>query len=554
MVRPRCGSTTWKTNPLPGDSHSFTDVTDAAQDDAISWMANNEITTGTSPTTFAPDDTLTRAQAATFLHRLEGEPDAPAHNFVDVVAAWQQGGVSWMAHTGITTGTSPTTFAPDDTLTRAHLVTFLYRYQNEPEVTINTTSPNCDAEPDPTPQGAFTAITAGSGHSCGLRSNGTAQCWGYNSNGQTDAPTGTFTAITTGSGPFVWAQNRRHRPMLGLQQQRCKQMRLHRYVHRDRSRLGSIRVGSEPTAPPNAGAPTSSVSVQPMRPQARSPPSQPAGAIRVGSEATAPPNAGASTATVKQMRPQVRSPPHSRLGPFVWAQNRRHRPMLELQPLRFRYNRCAHRHVHRHHSRLATIRVGSEPTAPPNAGATTATVKQMRPQAHSPPSQPARAIRVGSEPTAPPNAGATTAPVKRMRPQARSPPSQPARAIRVGSEPTAPPNAGVPTAPVERMRPQARSPPSQPARRHSCGLRTDGTAQCWGDNGSGQTDAPPGAFTAITAGEGHSCGLRSDGTAQCWGDNGVRSNRCAPRRVHRHHNRQGAFVWAQKRRHRPMLG
>ena len=53
-------------------------------------------------------------------------------------------GVSWMAATGITTGTSPTTFAPNDTLTRAHLVTFLYRYQGEPEVTVNTSTPNCD--------------------------------------------------------------------------------------------------------------------------------------------------------------------------------------------------------------------------------------------------------------------------------------------------------------------------------------------------------------------------------------------------------------------------
>ena len=130
--------------PDTGDRHSFSDVTNSPQDDAISWMANTGITTGTSPTTFAPDETLTRAQAATFLHRLAGEPAAPAHSFGDVVAGWQQDGVSWMANTGITTGTSPTTFAPEDTLTRAHLVTFLYRYNGEPEVTINTTTPNCD--------------------------------------------------------------------------------------------------------------------------------------------------------------------------------------------------------------------------------------------------------------------------------------------------------------------------------------------------------------------------------------------------------------------------
>ena len=90
-----------------------------------------------------------------------------------------------MAHTGITTGTSATTFAPEDTLTRAHLVTFLYRYQEEPDVTLNTTTPDCDPSADvadPTPQGGFTAITAGGGHSCGLRTDGTARCWNWTTN------------------------------------------------------------------------------------------------------------------------------------------------------------------------------------------------------------------------------------------------------------------------------------------------------------------------------------------------------------------------------------
>ena len=129
--------------PDAGEPHSFTDVTNDAQDDAVSWMANTGITTGTSPTTFAPDDTLRRAQVAAFLHRLASEPSAPPHSFVDVVAGWQQNPVSWMSNTGITTGTSPTTFAPEDTLTRAQLITFLYRYKDEPDVTLNTTTPDC---------------------------------------------------------------------------------------------------------------------------------------------------------------------------------------------------------------------------------------------------------------------------------------------------------------------------------------------------------------------------------------------------------------------------
>ena len=176
--------------PDAGEPHSFTDVTDESQHDAVSWMANNEITTGTSPTTFAPDDTLRRAQVAAFLHRLAGEPSAPPHGFVDVVAAWQQEPVSWMAHTGITTGTSPNTFAPEDALTRAQLVTFLYRYQGEPDVTLNTTTPDCA----PT----FKSVSAGGQHSCAVRSDDTAVCWGNNGSGRADAPTGGFKSVSAG--------------------------------------------------------------------------------------------------------------------------------------------------------------------------------------------------------------------------------------------------------------------------------------------------------------------------------------------------------------------
>ena len=170
-------------------SHSFVDVTDDSQHDAISWMAETGITTGTSPTTFAPDDTLTRGQAAAFLHRLEGEPSAPAHSFGDVVAGWQQQAVSWMAETGITTGTSPTTFAPDATLTRAHLVTFLYRYRNNPTVTVDANSPTCDT---------FKAVSAGTDRSCAIRADDTITCWGRNYGGQADAPTGAFKSVSAG--------------------------------------------------------------------------------------------------------------------------------------------------------------------------------------------------------------------------------------------------------------------------------------------------------------------------------------------------------------------
>ena len=110
--------------------HPFNDVP-AALNAAVSWMANTGITTGTSTTTYSPDSVLTRAQLVTFLWRLAGQPTAPEHPFEDVHEPWQQQAVSWAAFTGITTGTSDTTFHPDSVLTRAHTVTFLRRYDHQ---------------------------------------------------------------------------------------------------------------------------------------------------------------------------------------------------------------------------------------------------------------------------------------------------------------------------------------------------------------------------------------------------------------------------------------
>ena len=137
----------WRMQDRPeAEQHDFTDVSDAEQDLAVSWMLNVGVTTGTSPTTFSPDDTLTRGQIAAFLWRLEGKPAADPHPFVDVTTVWQQIPVSWMATSEITTGTTRTTFSPASTLTRAQLVTFLYRYKNSPPVEINSHTPTCDPD------------------------------------------------------------------------------------------------------------------------------------------------------------------------------------------------------------------------------------------------------------------------------------------------------------------------------------------------------------------------------------------------------------------------
>jgi hypothetical protein len=126
--------------PPAGAVAGFGDVdSDRFYTDAVQWMVDNDITTGTSPTCFSPDEPVTRGQAAAFLWRMEAFPAGAApHPFDDVVAPWQQDPVSWMYAEGITTGTSPTTYSPDETLTRGQMAALLWRAAGEPPATPTT--------------------------------------------------------------------------------------------------------------------------------------------------------------------------------------------------------------------------------------------------------------------------------------------------------------------------------------------------------------------------------------------------------------------------------
>ena len=118
--------------PEPGGaSNPFTDVkADAFYYKAVLWAVEQNITKGTSDTTFSPDKGCTRGQVVTFLHRFAGSP-APVsteHPFKDVNAGtFYYEAVLWAVEQGVTNGTSDTTFSPDKTCTRGQIVTFLYR-------------------------------------------------------------------------------------------------------------------------------------------------------------------------------------------------------------------------------------------------------------------------------------------------------------------------------------------------------------------------------------------------------------------------------------------
>ena len=88
---------------------------------------------GMDETHFGPNLTVTRAQAVTFLWRSQGCPEPTSLNnpFVDVPSTeYYYKPVLWAVENNITKGTTDTTFDPEDTLTTAHIVTFLYRTKN----------------------------------------------------------------------------------------------------------------------------------------------------------------------------------------------------------------------------------------------------------------------------------------------------------------------------------------------------------------------------------------------------------------------------------------
>ena len=119
--------------PKAAGTNPFTDVKPSAYyHGAVLWAAENDITAGVSATSFAPGQTCTRAQIVTFLWRAAGSPKAEGSNpFADVKSsAYYLDAVLWAAENDITAGVSANSFAPGQTCTRAQIVTFLYRYMS----------------------------------------------------------------------------------------------------------------------------------------------------------------------------------------------------------------------------------------------------------------------------------------------------------------------------------------------------------------------------------------------------------------------------------------
>ena len=121
-------------SPEPKTASSFTDVpANAYYAKAVAWAVENGITNGMTATMFAPDATCTRGQSVTFLYRALKGTASGSTNFTDVKSdAFYADAINWAVANNVTNGTSNTTFSPNADCTRAEIVTFLYRaYQGK---------------------------------------------------------------------------------------------------------------------------------------------------------------------------------------------------------------------------------------------------------------------------------------------------------------------------------------------------------------------------------------------------------------------------------------
>jgi hypothetical protein len=122
-------------------SEHFKDVDlDLWYHEDLDYVVENGLMIGISDDEFGPNLQMTRAMVVTALYRLEGEPAPKSKDrpFGDVASgSWYDAAVSWAAENGIVNGTSATTFAPTDPITREQFAAILYRYADHKKYDVS---------------------------------------------------------------------------------------------------------------------------------------------------------------------------------------------------------------------------------------------------------------------------------------------------------------------------------------------------------------------------------------------------------------------------------
>ena len=114
--------------PTAKNAATFTDLTQNWYKDAVAWAVEKGIVNGVGNNKFAPNDTCTRAQIVTMLWRLNGSQKVtPTINFTDLTQDWYKNAVAWAANNGITKGDGASHFYPANACTRGEAVAFIHR-------------------------------------------------------------------------------------------------------------------------------------------------------------------------------------------------------------------------------------------------------------------------------------------------------------------------------------------------------------------------------------------------------------------------------------------
>ena len=147
----RCGDS-YVDSETPALGHKCAAYTDIPTDwakEGICFVIENGLMVGTTSTTFAPKDTLTRAMLVTVLYRMAGSPavDAPS-GFTDVAdGQWYSDAIAWAAANGIVNGVGNNRFAPSEPVTREQLAAIFFRYAKAeaPEADVLSGYPDAEA-------------------------------------------------------------------------------------------------------------------------------------------------------------------------------------------------------------------------------------------------------------------------------------------------------------------------------------------------------------------------------------------------------------------------
>ena len=123
----------------PGGVSGFADVPQTSWfADAVKYMSENKLMNGTSATAFSPNENMSRAMLVTVLYRMSGETAEAGSSFGDVSSsAYYAAAVNWASSEGIVNGTGANAFSPNASITREQLAAMLYRYAGEPSVSAD---------------------------------------------------------------------------------------------------------------------------------------------------------------------------------------------------------------------------------------------------------------------------------------------------------------------------------------------------------------------------------------------------------------------------------